>query len=234
MYKINSYESLLHAVREFGLLPLFRNKVEGFSVEEMADESCWFPEEGEGVWEWKGPVIREGDIAYGKFFGGKAGFVTMDWFPHLVNIRRRARFRPNLVGKEAEVYEAIRSHESLLTSEIRKLCGFQRTNRLKGQPVLDIPEPKPKRSPSLETILTRLEMRTFVVIADFEYRIDRYGQPYGWGLARYSTPEVLFKPTRLRAAACFKPDVSLERVCRHLSYYLPGATLEEIESLIDY
>ena len=152
----------------------------------------------------------------------------------LVNIRRRARFRPNLVGKEAEVYEAIRSHESLLTSEIRKLCGFQRTNRLKGQPVLDVPEPKPKRSPSLETILTRLEMRTFVVIADFEYRIDRYGQPYGWGLARYSTPEVLFKSTRLRAAACFKPDVSLERVCRHLSYYLPGATLEEIESLIDY
>lgn len=232
MNKINSYESLLHVVREFGLLPLFRNKVEGFSVEEMADESCWFPEEGEGVWEWKGPVIREGDIAYGKFFGGKAGFVTMDWFPHLLNLRRRKPSQPQLTDKESEVYEAIRSHESLLTSEIRKLCGFQRTNHLKGQPVLDVPVPKQKKSPSLDTILTRLEMRTLVVIADFEYRLDHYGQPYGWGLARYATPEVLFKPAQLHAASSFDPEASLELICRHLSSYLPGVELAEIESLI--
>ena len=234
MNKITSYESLLHAVRESGLLPLFRNEIEGFSVEDMADERCWFPEEGEGVWEWKGPVIREGDIAYGKFFGGKAGFVTLDWFSHLVNIRRRGKVPKSLAGKALEVYEAIRSHESLLTSDIRKLCGFQRSNRLKGQPVLDVPVPKQPKSPSLETILTRLEMQTLVVIADFEYRIDRYGQPYGWGVARYATPEVLFKPARLHAATCFDPDVSLDRVCRHLSYYLPDADLSLLPKLIDY
>ena len=82
--------------------------------------------------------------------------------------------------------------------------------------------------------IVKAEMQTLVVIADFEYRIDRYGQPYGWGVARYATPEVLFKPARLHAATCFDPDVSLDRVCRHLSYYLPDADLSLLPKLIDY
>ena len=31
-----------------------------------------------------------------------------------------------------------------------------------------------------------------VVIADFEYNIDRHGRPYGWGVARYTVPERLY------------------------------------------
>ena len=32
------------------------------------------------------------------------------------------------------------------------------------------------------------------MIADFEYNIDRHGNPYGWGVARYTTPEALYGP----------------------------------------
>ena len=52
---------------ELGFLPFFRCGIPGFSVEEMVAPEYWFTDE-EGAWEWKGPVIREGHCAYGKFF----------------------------------------------------------------------------------------------------------------------------------------------------------------------
>ena len=72
---------------EFGFLPFFRCGIPGFSVEEMVAPEFWFTDE-EGAWEWKGPVIREGHCAYGKFFARKAGFVSREWLPDLTNYRR--------------------------------------------------------------------------------------------------------------------------------------------------
>ena len=36
-------------------------------------------------------------------------------------------------------------------------------------------------------------MQGYVTTADFEYAEDRFGNPYGWGLARYALPEKHFK-----------------------------------------
>ena len=29
----------------------------------------------------------------------------------------------------------------------------------------------------------------YILIFDFEYALDRYGNTYGWGIARYAAPE---------------------------------------------
>ena len=79
---------------EFGFLPFFRCGIPGFSVEEMVAPEFWFTDE-EGAWEWKGPVIREGHCAYGKFFARKAGFVSREWLPDLTNYRRSRSLAPN-------------------------------------------------------------------------------------------------------------------------------------------
>ena len=33
-------------------------------------------------------MARSGRVAYGKFFGKKAGFISKTWFPHFANWRR--------------------------------------------------------------------------------------------------------------------------------------------------
>ena len=33
------------------------------------------------LWKWKGPIVTEGRCVYGKFFAGKAGFVSKDCWP---------------------------------------------------------------------------------------------------------------------------------------------------------
>ena len=86
-FTIRTQKDLEKAVEEVGILPLFKNSIPGYSVEEHAHPSAWFPSE-EGVWEWKGPVIRSTGCAYGKFLGNKAVFISREWFPDFANWRR--------------------------------------------------------------------------------------------------------------------------------------------------
>ena len=63
-FTIRTKQDLIDAVRTFGIVPLFENSLSGFSVEEHVSPEVWFSDENEGVWEWKGPVIRESGCAY--------------------------------------------------------------------------------------------------------------------------------------------------------------------------
>ena len=109
-YTIKTQKDLEKAVEAYGILPLFRNAIPGFSVEEHTVPEAWFSGE-EGVWEWKGPVIRNTGCAYGKFFGNKAVFISMDWFPDFANYRRDgydfdARFEDGLASyKDRTLYK---------------------------------------------------------------------------------------------------------------------------------
>ena len=73
-------QDLAAAVERFGIVPLFENSIRGFSVEEHVDPRCWFSGTEDGVWEWKGPVIRASGCAYGKLFEKKAAFVSREVF----------------------------------------------------------------------------------------------------------------------------------------------------------
>lgn len=66
---------------------VFPNDIPGFSVEEMCAPAYWFAEDRDGPWEWKGPAAQTKRCAYGKL-SGKAGFVSREWLPELVNFRR--------------------------------------------------------------------------------------------------------------------------------------------------
>ena len=39
-------------------------------------------------WEWRKIIAAGDDIAYGKFFDNKAGFISKEWFPAFANYRR--------------------------------------------------------------------------------------------------------------------------------------------------
>lgn len=235
---IHNAEELEQLVVRCGFLPFFRNSISGFSIEECTSPGLWFEDGVDGPWEWKGPVIRNWTCTYGKFFCGKAGFVSMEWFPDFANYRRsKFSFDCSPLDKEGKnrektVYDTVVGHESLLSKEIKSLCGFRKPKTICTNPMEQlftktkgcIPEE------SFETVLTRLQMATLIVVADFEYQLDRHGQPYGWGIARYTTPEALFGdgialPDRT-------PEESKARILCHLRQILPSATEERLLKFI--
>lgn len=187
---IHNADDLEQTILKFGFLPFFKISIEGFSVEELTLPELWFEEGVEGPWEWKGPVIRNWKCTYGKFFCGKAGYVSLEWFPDFVNYRRscfrleNAQSGNNGYNRERIVYDTIVAHESLLSKEIKDLCGFRKPKNQHLPPIEKAwvkSDRKSKDDERFETTLTRLQMATWVVIADFEYQYDKQGRPYGWG-----------------------------------------------------
>ena len=87
--RIQSWQELADWIDEIGFLPLFKNEVDGFSVEENTSGRFWWTGDVErDPWEWRCLMARSGRVAYGKFFGKRAGFISRVWFPHFANWRR--------------------------------------------------------------------------------------------------------------------------------------------------
>lgn len=83
---LRSAADLEDRVRQIGFLPYFRNRIPGLSVEEMTPSNILWDENG--PWEWKGDIARGMTSAYGKFFHGKAGYVSREWLADFTNYRR--------------------------------------------------------------------------------------------------------------------------------------------------
>ena len=210
-FYVQTKEDLKEAVRTFGIVPLFANSIAGFSVEEHVDPSVWFTDK-EGVWEWKGPVIRECACAYGKFFEKKAVFVDRSVFPDLANYRRDgydfdARFEDGLASfREKDLFELVDANAPVLSKHLKALGDYRPGGR-KG----------------FDTLITRLQEECYLLIDDFIYETDRHGKPYGWGVAEYSTPERFFGDGFRETVYCRRPAESRERLMAHLASILPDA-----------
>lgn len=216
--RIQRMEDILLLAEEAGFLPFFACGT-GVSVEELCAPALWFTEE-EGPWEWKGPIARTGRCAYGKFFGGKAGFVSRAWLPDFCNFRRDgydfdARCDEGLAPhQDAYVYQTVADAGELLSKRLKQLCGF-----------------KKDQNTGFDTIVTRLQMQTYLCIADFIYERDRHGKPYGWGVALYSTPEAQFGCELVSSAYRRPPEESRTRIEAHLRTVC-GLSKEQADRLI--
>ncbi len=83
-----------------------------------------------------------------------------------------------------------------------------------------------------ETVITRLQMQTYLVVSDFVYERDRFQRPYGWGVAEYAAPETLFGADFVASAYRTPPEISKARMFAHLRALLPQASAEEIAALL--
>lgn len=208
-FTIKTKEDLINTVNEFGFLPFFANSIEGFSIEEHVDPCIWFTGES-GPWEWKGPVIQETGCAYGKFFEKKAAFISREWFPDFANYRRDgydfdARFDDELASyRDKELFDLLDANAPILSKQLKKLGNYRKGGN-KG----------------FDTIITRLESQCYVIISDFTYMTDKNGEPYGWGVAEYSTPEHFMGSEFANHVYNKKPEESYAKIYAHLRRLLP-------------
>ncbi len=219
-FMIHTIKDLEDAVEEYGFLPYFCNSLKGFSIEEHVAPKVWFSDDEEGVWEWKGPVIRETGCAYGKFFERKAAFVSRDWFLDLANFRRdgydyEGFFNDGLAPyKDRYLYELIEANGPLLSKDLKALGGYGKNGR-KG----------------FDTSINRLQAQCFVLISDFKYLQDRHGKEYGWGVAEYATPEQFMGETKISAMYSREPRESYERLVDHICSLL-DAKADDVKSFL--
>lgn len=219
-FTIRSKNDIIKAIEEFGFLPYFRNSVEGFSIEEHIMPEYWFGGI-EGAWEWKGPVIREMGCAYGKFFENKAVYVSREWFADLANYRRDgydfdARYEDGLARRTDKfLYDLLSENAPVISKKLKRLGDYRKGGN-KG----------------FDTSMSRLQQQCYALISDFVYMTDKHGEPYGWGVAEYSTPELFLGNDFADNVYKCEPQESYERVFEHLRKLLPHASDDQLKHLL--
>ena len=212
-FELNSKKDIINTVNRLGFLPYFKNKISGFSIEEHIAPRLWFGED-EGVWEWKGPIITESDCVYGKFFAGKAGFISREWWPDFCNYRRHQHPAPSEGSIEEAILFTLQEQGPLITRELRAACGFN----------------GPKMRSRFDSYVTRLQMACRIITEDFVYPIDKHGREYGWGWSLLTTPEQLHG---LSSFECPRtPEESFDRILVHFKSLLSHASEKQILKLI--
>ena len=166
------------------------------------------------MWKWKGPIVSEGHCVYGKFFAGKAGFVSLDWWPDLCNLRRSRHAAPAEGSIEEAILFTLGQEGSLITRELRAACGFT----------------GPKMRSRFDGYITRLQMQCRIITEDFVYPLDKHNHEYGWGWSLLTLPERLLGPEACRCPRT--PEESFARLKTHFDTLLPEASEKQILKLI--
>lgn len=216
---IYSAAQLSAFIQQVGFLPLLDSGIRGFSAEDVVTDDCRyvvFPDGGWDwpMWKWKGQIVTEGNCVYGKFFAGKAGYISREWWPDFFNYRRSKHPVPEEGSIEDTILLTLREQGSLITRQLRAACGFT----------------GPKMRSKFDGYVTRLQMGCYIVTEDFVYPTDKHGKEYGWGWSLLNTPEQLLGRD---ACSCERtPEASYDRMAKHLRTILPEANDTQIAKLL--
>lgn len=217
--EIHTCPELVDYVNSVGFLPLLSTGVYGWSAEEAVDSDCRYVIMPDGgwewkLWQWKGSVVRESGCAYGKFFLGKAGFVSREWWPDFCNYRRSRSKAYDEDSVEDAILQTLRERGSMITRELRAACGFNGA----------------KMRSRFDAYVSRLQMQCRIVTEDFIYPQDRNGHQYGWGWALLTTPEALFGKEACHIGR--SPEESHDRLIAQLRRILPDETDDTLRRIL--
>ena len=212
---LHTISDLIRLIEQMGFLPLFANIIPGFSVEEKTTAEVW---EGEdSPWEWREILAAHPDIAYGRFFDGKTGFIHRSWFPTFANYRR------NGCDFEDLYYEGHTPHSCKKVME-----------QIRG---LIVPNGELKRQSGIgdgyNAAMTLLQMHTYLIACGFERKVNKRGQISGsWHEAIFSTPETKWDYDFVTAEYGDDPSDSWEKILEQLRRNYPSVDDKSVFKLL--
>lgn len=221
---VKSPEELETYINEVGFLPLFSTEnTPDFSAEAISPEAHWWTGDEYDVWEWRAVLAKRGNVAYGKFFGNKAGFISKDWFPVFAAYRRDgydfdARWDDDLATlRQKKIIDTLESHGQLMSHELKSLAGFGSGGE-KGY----------------AGVVTQLEMQTYIVTRGFQRRINKKGEPYGWAVGVYSLAEDLFPREHISSCYSMSAKEAYEKILTQAQKIAPKSDIKAIIKQIKF
>lgn len=219
---IHTVDEAIEYINKIGFLPLFKNDILGFSLEERTVAEYWWSDKAElDPWKWREVIAAKSDIAYGKFFDKKAGFISKKWFPYFVNYKRDgydfdALWDDELASiRQKKIMDLFDDDTELFSYEIKAKAGFQKGGEK-----------------NFEGIMSDLQMKTYLCVRNFQKRINKKGKEYGWDVAIYSKPEHLYGYDYTTSAYKEKPEDSKNRIYNYIREIYPIATEKQIKKII--
>ena len=153
-------------------------------------------------WEWRMRILDERkDIAYSKVFFKKSGYITKEWYPYFLAVRRGTRdfdeeyFNGTASQYARRIYEVISRHDSLPLHMIKQLAGFGKEEKAK-----------------FEHALVEFQMKMYITMCGRQKKISQMGMEYGWASTVFCTTEKFWDDdVFVKAANIFEQD-AIEKI----------------------
>lgn len=222
---IHTVDEAIAYINKVVFLPLFKNEIPGFSLEERTASEYWWSKNLEvDPWEWRAIIARSGNVAYGKFFDKKAGFISKEWLPYFVNYRRDGYDFDALWDDEKasrrqkkimDLFAQENANAEYYSSEVKQKAGFGKDGE-KG----------------FEGTITDLQMQMYLCVRDFRQRKNKKGEKYGWVIAVYSTLEHVFGYEYVTSAYSEDPVESGKRIVNRIMELYPSVPVDQLSKLL--
>ncbi|MCL2376336.1 MAG: hypothetical protein FWC76_02955 [Defluviitaleaceae bacterium] len=173
-------------------------------------------------WEWRMRVLDErDDIAYGKFFFKKTGFITRAWYPYFLAARRggtsfEEAYEDGTISHFAKrIYEAVVSYGTLPLHAIKELAGFSKEDKS-----------------GFDRALVELQMRMFLTMCGRQQKMSQKGEEYGWSSTVFCTTERFFGDDVFKEAVQITAEVAFEKISAQVLKLNPSAPEKKIAKFI--
>lgn len=219
---VHNFDELTELIGRVGFLPLFRNEIEGFSIEEYAPPHYWWTGNPErDPWEWRKEAARSHEMAYGKFFGGKAGVISKDWLQIFLSYRRNGYdfealwYAGQAQFRQKKVMDCLTGVPELSGWQIKREAGFGKGGEK-----------------NFEGTITSLQHQLYVVISDFRPKKNKYGFDYGWDVSIYARPEAIWGEPFVMDSYRETPSRAYTEIREWVQTLYPGTNDEQLNALI--
>ena len=220
--RFRSAEDVIARIHEVGFLPLFATVIPGFSVEEHTYAWDWWSDDSRSdPWAWRMEIAARDDIAYGKFFDRKAGFISKAWFPVFANYRRdgydyEGLYEDGKMNHRAKkILDTLALNEEavgleMMSGELRKRAAVEK---------------------GFDNVLIDLQMQSFLLISRFQQKRNKFGVSYGWHLPSFMTPETKWGYDAVNSVS-ESTEQSRNRIWEQIRQFYPAAGEKEIQKVI--
>lgn len=224
MKTIHNFSDFLDDLYEAGMSMGGENEEGVFGLcRFFGDEIVWHTEEADtDPWEWRMRVLHEKtDIAYGKFFFRKSGYIIKEWYPYFYRIRRGDRqlqeeYEEGNVGRYAKrIYDLLLEHKELPLHLIKEYGGFGKEDKAR-----------------FDSAATQLQMDMYITMCGNARKKSRRGEEYGWSSTVFCLTEDFFEPEVIRKAGEISLEEAYEKLEKQILKLNPLADLKKVRKFI--
>ncbi len=224
MKRIQNFEDFLEDLYCAGMSIGGENSEGIFTLCDYFGESIqWHTDEKEtDPWEWRMRVLNEkNDIAYGKFFFKKSGYIAKEWYPYFYAVRRGNRelteeYEEGKIGQHARIiYELLCEYKELPLHLIKKYGGFSKEDKTK-----------------FDNAITELQMKFYIAMCGRARKKSKSGEEYGWSSTVFCLADDFFDEDIIRSADKISFDEAYGKIEERVYELNPQADSRKVRKFI--
>lgn len=184
----------------------------------------WHTEDPEtDPWEWRMRVLDERrDIAYSKLFFKKSGYITKEWAPFFIAVRRdhmtfEEQYADGLISNHAKrIYNTILEYGALPLHAIKQLTGFDKSEKYQ-----------------FDKALVELQLKMFLTMCGKQQKVSQKGEQYGWSSTVFCTTEQFWGEEVFEEAANLTKEDAIQEITNQILVLNPDAQPKKILKFIN-